>query len=413
VISYLEAVQPAARYQLMDPIGFAVGSISGAATLFDSCIECLKYISAAQKRDRDYRILEIKFEFERERFYQLGKVMGLNIDVTDTSRQPSAVHDGGQPLDSRTTAYLDLVKSLIEDVEVMRQRYGLREAASTGETAPKPIGRIFQKLLKRSDRKENNLSHPVRWVIQDKEKFEGLVEDLKSLNDIFEDTVASHARLSTYRRELHKEIQSCTDTDALEILSMAYMGNENGISDVASQQISALEDRLTSMELVEDRRESSGMQKTHSSPKPRHQSDQKLATINGSLGSRNSALDLEGYLDDQTRNAPFLSGRQSSALLETMAGVGSLILHLRRDDLAHCESVLTRLSARPRSISLERRIQLELKDLITKISGEFDPILPTRGCSMAPIGDNIYEWRAIIKGPTQTPYEGGIFKIRV
>lgn len=31
---------------------------------------------------------------------------------------------------------------------------------------------------------------------------------------------------------------------------------------------------------------------------------------------------------------------------------------------------------------------------------------------MAPIGDNIYEWRATIEGPIQTPYEGGIFHVR-
>lgn len=53
----------------MEPVSFAIGSISAAATLFDSFIECLKYISAAQTRDRDYQILEIKFEFERERVY--------------------------------------------------------------------------------------------------------------------------------------------------------------------------------------------------------------------------------------------------------------------------------------------------------------------------------------------------------
>lgn len=154
----------------------------------------------------------------------------------------------------------------------MRQRYGLREAppSTDEETAAKLIGRIFRKLLKRSSREKNknNLSHPARWVVQDKEKFVKLIEDLKSLNDIFEDTVASHARLSTYRRELYKKIQTCADTDALEMLSTAYMGNENGVFDVASQQLSALEDQSSRMEpLVAERGEYSNAQKTHLSPK--------------------------------------------------------------------------------------------------------------------------------------------------
>ena len=37
----------------------------------------------------------------------------------------------------------------------------------------------------------------------------------------------------------------------------------------------------------------------------------------------------------------------------------------------------------------------------------------TPNLSAAPIDDNLYQWEAIILGPTETPYEGGIFKLNI
>lgn len=37
----------------------------------------------------------------------------------------------------------------------------------------------------------------------------------------------------------------------------------------------------------------------------------------------------------------------------------------------------------------------------------------TPNLSAAPINDNLYQWEAIILGPTETPYEGGVFKLNI
>ena len=37
----------------------------------------------------------------------------------------------------------------------------------------------------------------------------------------------------------------------------------------------------------------------------------------------------------------------------------------------------------------------------------------TPNLSAAPVDDNLYQWEAIILGPTETPYEGGIFKLNI
>jgi len=55
-------------------------------------------------------------------------------------------------------------------------------------------------------------------------------------------------------------------------------------------------------------------------------------------------------------------------------------------------------------MSVARRITTELKQL------EKDPPM---NCSAGPIGDDIFKWEATIIGPTETVYEGGVFKLLI
>ena len=54
--------------------------------------------------------------------------------------------------------------------------------------------------------------------------------------------------------------------------------------------------------------------------------------------------------------------------------------------------------------NLSRRLNKELYDI------KNDPPL---NISAGPIGDNIYEWEAVLLGPSETPYEGGVFKLDI
>ena len=51
-----------------------------------------------------------------------------------------------------------------------------------------------------------------------------------------------------------------------------------------------------------------------------------------------------------------------------------------------------------------RRINKEIVDLKSD---------PPSNCSAGPIGSDIYQWEAVILGPEDSPYTGGVFKFRI
>lgn len=51
-----------------------------------------------------------------------------------------------------------------------------------------------------------------------------------------------------------------------------------------------------------------------------------------------------------------------------------------------------------------KRVQKELKEMTEN---------PPPGATAAPVGPNVYHWKASIRGPSGTPYEGGVFTMDI
>ena len=54
--------------------------------------------------------------------------------------------------------------------------------------------------------------------------------------------------------------------------------------------------------------------------------------------------------------------------------------------------------------NVSRRLNKELYDIQND---------PPMNISAGPMNDNIFEWEAVLLGPSETPYEGGVFKLDI
>ena len=160
----------------MDGVSLGIG----IAALFTACIECFEYFKAASDLRRSYEVLLVKLEIQQERLLVWGDVVGIGSDELDSVENDKTLSD-------LTKRCLSTIRSLLQDTEILKSKYGLCAAASGDQTihqtnlSANALKRF--RLRFRETPKGPGALDKTKWAIHDAAKFEKLITDLKDLID--------------------------------------------------------------------------------------------------------------------------------------------------------------------------------------------------------------------------------------
>lgn len=228
----------------VEPISLTIGAIA-LASLFTTCLDCFDLIDAGRNISRDVDIALAKLNNQRAIFVIWGSAIGLYGDINSFNEEIL-----GPEIQQTVYRLMVILKSLFQDAEKYRSRYGLKEisrppvtakaesstaitASSTGTGGDVSGLRLRPSLLQR----RATLGAKVRWAIHDKKKFAILLEDLTDLIEQLRVITESAANLDRQRQLLKMEVSIISDIHSLEVIEEGMKEDDPELSDVASHRI--------------------------------------------------------------------------------------------------------------------------------------------------------------------------------
>jgi hypothetical protein len=181
--------------------------VIGVAGLFSSCVDAFTYFKAAQRTEEDAEILLLKLDIEKTRLL----VWGNEVGIFNVNLRHSRLHDEGTV--TLLARILGQIKRLLTDSERLRSSYGLRiQELPQGRTIDflscKSLA-IFRTSSSRFwTRNASRLSSDLqavrgsvvaktKWAIYAKERFQGLVNNVKQFIDSYTSWFQLIERLKT------------------------------------------------------------------------------------------------------------------------------------------------------------------------------------------------------------------------
>ncbi|KAF9774685.1 hypothetical protein IL306_007285 [Fusarium sp. DS 682] len=186
----------------MEVAGFTIGAVA-LISLFKDCVDLFSMITAARDLGRDAAILNTKLDVEKMLFLQWSDRVGLlkqgSIDTLFSEPESRQV----------VSSVLGSIKQLLSEGSRLRKGYGMAEGnpeepadpGTTGASAFR-LARFLKQFeaLKIQDRQAQNLGHSskfkvtakrIRWVIDDKKKFDSLINDRSCFNSSLNNLIAT------------------------------------------------------------------------------------------------------------------------------------------------------------------------------------------------------------------------------
>ncbi|KAK0671341.1 prion-inhibition and propagation-domain-containing protein [Cercophora samala] len=229
---------------MAETAGLAIGII-GLAGLFTTCAGCYQLVRRGAMLDRDYKILETKFNNQELRLLSWGKACGLSgIGMESYDKRLD-----DPILRSRITATLECIKQLFHDEAALTQRYGLGSSKQRGGNRASALQLLGSSSLGarrpfffwKKQQRANRLWDAASWAVSDRERFSQLITHLKDFNDDLEAMTRCFGDIALKQRHIVEvEISEVEDLETLEEIALASQDDEGLISDTVSLRLNSI-----------------------------------------------------------------------------------------------------------------------------------------------------------------------------
>lgn len=370
---------------MAEAAGLAVGAV-GLAGLFSSCLECIKLLQTGRSLGRDYILLERKYKNQVLRFDAWGVACGLSTpqDGMPLGSPPNVPNHCHADIEEN----LSCIKLLFEDSDALKGRYGLRNTGNESSRPGDRLGGLISRI--RKTRNQASMRDKASWAIYDKRKFETLVNHLKDFIDALELLTKDIGVPERQLALVVNEIEAIDSFQDLQEIEDARNGENDIVSDAASRKLGSLQtSRLTPS--TED--PSWYTAETHAELPPLAELDITNAHNRTPQNERIMA-NLARSSQGRTRLSNPDPNREPYTWL---------------DDLSVAQSLsLWRTYNWTQWSSHYRRLTREIRGFITTahLDNRFD-------CLVSPIGGSLEHLLVTFTGPTNTPFEGGLFHLRM
>jgi hypothetical protein len=193
--------------------------------IFDGCIKAYSIFTTANNLGKDSERLVCKLRIEEMRLMVWGREWGVQEGKLEAHIVASGSSDG---LRQMAEMILKQLLDTITDFHKLQDRYGLRAQEKNGV----PDSKNQDQTLK--GRKSPEIDKPkgrldelrlrARWVIQDKEKFQLLLSDLKDFNDGLERLFPGRSQATLTRAWQNELLSTLKDVAQLDLVESASSG---------------------------------------------------------------------------------------------------------------------------------------------------------------------------------------------
>lgn len=231
----------------MAEIVATVASVITLASLLKSSVAAFDVIQAGRRQEFDLRKLKLRLDIEKYRLRVWGEAMGLMKPESDMTAAPIF----SCPFQDVVKDILQMILSLFNDSQKIEKRYGCRRSfvskldgnpfMVSGERCPidhlaacfRPVGNEPH-----GDRR-TTFYEKTRWVICDRDKFDGLILEVKGFIDGLQDLTQQSSTRARQDEIMRDSIKRITDMPTLMLISEACEIDYPDISEAASMKFEA------------------------------------------------------------------------------------------------------------------------------------------------------------------------------